>query len=448
MKSSTNLKPRRYEQIDLSLLDPALAGSPFPYFQPIISIEDKKVIGYETLARGHDLQGNVVSVGPLFHRIVPENLELLKETDHYIREEAIRRFILSGLHHERKLFVNILPRWLEYKEPDMAIDEAFPLLDLLNYYNLSPESVVLEITEGEYSLEPRFMTDIIEKLKESGFLIAVDDFGAGFSNVARIGQIKPKYIKLDLHLIRRGFSEEIYKEILNSLSFLSEKIGAILLVEGIEHEEELYGALDIGARYLQGYFLGHPSEQFESLEYLDLSLQEYLHDFSKKKLNQLQGLIYFKDIVESSFRNYLARSFQPATEDGRVILPAPEPFDLPMMWREHLRLAYILDPAGVQLSPNYNLKSDSEGAYSWVTSSQFVGKDWSWRPYFLQFMARREAREEDFGYSEPYRDIRTGELILTFVYTYNTEMLLCLDFSISHIHDPLWHTRGLPSLTS
>ena len=54
--------------IDLSRLDPNLSGSPFPYFQPIISIEDKRVVGYEVLARGRDALGNITSLGYLFDK--------------------------------------------------------------------------------------------------------------------------------------------------------------------------------------------------------------------------------------------------------------------------------------------------------------------------------------------------------------------------------------------
>jgi EAL domain-containing protein (putative c-di-GMP-specific phosphodiesterase class I) len=289
--------------IDLSRLDPNLSGSPFPYFQPIISIEDKKVVGYEVLARGLDAQGNITSLGYLFDKYADSKVAI--ELDLYVRELAFRQYSASAIAHGKRLFINVLPRWLNYTYRDDLSDVINPLLEQIKVFGISPENIVVEITEGEYLQHADTMTRAIHELKNCGFDIAIDDFGAGYSNMSRIGQMRPKFIKLDLHLIRKGFSDLVYKEILTSLAFLSEKIGAILLVEGIEREEEVYGALDIGARYMQGYFLGFPEAVFSNLEELQQILHDYMRDFTARKLTHMQSLMYFKSITSDYFDVHL-----------------------------------------------------------------------------------------------------------------------------------------------
>lgn len=424
--------------IDLARLDPNLQGSPFPYFQPIISIEDKKVVGYEVLARGRDALGNITSLGYLFDKFADSRIAF--ELDIHIRELAFQQYSISSVAQGKRLFINILPRWLNYTYRDDLSDVIDPLLTQVEKFGISPGHIVVEITEGEHMQHPDVMTRAVHELKNHGFDIAVDDFGAGYSNMSRIGQMRPKFIKLDLHLIRKGFSDLVYKEILNSLAFLSEKIGAILLVEGIEHEEEIYGALDIGARYLQGYFLGFPESTFSNLDELHQILHDYMRDFTARKLTHMQSLMYFKSITSEYFDVHLRELFLPDIKGGETYFRPIEPHSFPAFLRDHLRLVYFLNAQGVQISPNYKLVRDDDG-FRWQIESNYMQKDWSWRPYFLEFMARRESDGNMRNYSEVYRDIKSSEPIVTLVHSYADNCLLCLDFSVAHIHNPLWHRK-------
>ncbi|MBL8034659.1 MAG: EAL domain-containing protein [Leptospiraceae bacterium] len=424
--------------IDLARLDPNLQGSPFPYFQPIISIEDKKVVGYEVLARGRDALGNITSLGYLFDKFADSRVAF--ELDIHIRELAFQQYSTSSVAQGKRLFINILPRWLNYTYRDDLSDVIDPLLTQVEKFGISPGHIVVEITEGEYMQHPDVMTRAVHELKNHGFDIAVDDFGAGYSNMSRIGQMRPKFIKLDLHLIRKGFSDLVYKEILNSLAFLSEKIGAILLVEGIEHEEEIYGALDIGARYLQGYFLGFPESTFSNLDELHQILHDYMRDFTERKLTHMQSLMYFKSITSEYFDVHLRELFLPDIKGGETYFRPIEPHSFPAFLRDHLRLVYFLNAQGVQISPNYKLVRDDDG-FRWQIESNYMQKDWSWRPYFLEFMARRESDGNMRNYSEVYRDIKSSEPIVTLVHSYADNCLLRLDFSVAHIHNPLWHRK-------
>ena len=430
------MHPLQLGTYELARLDSNLKGNPFPYFQPIISIEDKRVIGYEVLARGLDIENKITSLGYLFDKYADSRVAI--ELDAYVRDLAFKQYAASETASGKKIFVNIMPRWLNYTIRDDVSDVITPLIRQIKQHNIPVENVVIEITEGEFLQHPDVMSRAIDELKQYGFAIAIDDFGAGFSNMARIGQMKPKYIKLDLHLIRKGFSDLIYKEILNSMSFLSEKIGAILLVEGIEHEDEIYGALDIGARYLQGYFLGFPEATFSNLDEINAMLNTYMQDFTKRKLDHMQSLMYFKSITSDYFEAHLKELFLPERQADSLSFRPIEPHSFPAFLRDHLRLVYFLNNSGSQISPNYKLLKNPNG-YEWQIIDRYLNKDWSWRPYFLQFMAQQASNEIRKIYSEVYRDIQSSESIITLVHAYDENCLLCLDFSVGHIHDPLWH---------
>ena len=423
------------DEINLAEYHSQFQGEPFPYFQPIVSMEDRKVIGYEVLARGFNTLGKVATLGPLFQEY--DNAVKLKKLDHFVREEACKKFAESGLANDRKLFVNVMPQWLD-SEDGVEINEELNLLEqICDYYKIPAQSLVLEITEGEFSNAPQKMTAVANQLKAAGFNIALDDFGAGFSNMSRIGQLEPKYIKLDLNLIRRGFSESLYKEILNSMSYLSDKIGAILLVEGIEKQEELYGAMDIGARYIQGFFVGYPDENFQNQPIREGDLNEYLKDFRKHKIEHMRGLLSFQSMLADFFSTNLLERFKPVQKGDDWHLETNNIGDLPGFWRHQLRMIYFMNFDGVQVSANYVSNSDG----SFTKDSSFIGKDWSWRPYFLEFMAKKTVYGQDLSYSEPYRDIRIDETMVTMIYNYDNEVILCMDLEIADLTDPLWHKK-------
>jgi EAL domain-containing protein (putative c-di-GMP-specific phosphodiesterase class I) len=423
------------EKVNLSDFHSQFQGEPFPYFQPIVSMEDRKVIGYEVLARGFNKLGKVATLGPLFQ--ANEDANQLKKLDHFVREEACKKFSESGLVNDRKLFVNVMPQWLE-SEDGSEINTELPLLEqICEHYNIPAQSLVLEITEGEFSNAPQKMTAVANQLKSAGFNIALDDFGAGFSNMSRIGQLEPKYIKLDLNLIRRGFSESLYKEILNSMSYLSDKIGAILLVEGIEKQDELYGAMDIGARYIQGFFVGYPDENFQNEPIREGDLNEYLKDFRKHKIEHMRGLLSFQSMLADFFSTNLVERFKPLKKNDVWHLETDDISDLPDFWRHQLKMIYFMDFDGIQVSPNY--ANSINGLLS--ADDSFLGKDWSWRPYFLEFMAKKTVYGQDLSYSEPYRDIRIDETMVTMIYNYADEVILCTDLEIAELTDPLWHKK-------
>ena len=122
---------------------------------------------------------------------------------------------------------------------------------------LLPRNVAVEFLEARLEEVARFGA-LAAELRQLGFLVVLDDVGAGHSNLDRIPLFRPHVIKVDRSLIS-GVRDDFYKqETLKSLVSLSRRIGALVVAEGIETEEEAISALELGADLLQGFFLSRP----------------------------------------------------------------------------------------------------------------------------------------------------------------------------------------------
>jgi EAL domain-containing protein (putative c-di-GMP-specific phosphodiesterase class I) len=148
------------------------------------------------------------------------------------------------------LFVNIHPEELESRwlvRPD----------DPLCFHD---DELFLEITESATFEQYDLCHDVLKEVcARTGAHLAIDDLGAGFSNLERIVDLEPKIVKLDLSLVR-GIEKNPRRQILiRHLVRLSEDLGARVVVEGIETMDEFSAVLDTGAHFGQGYLLARPS---------------------------------------------------------------------------------------------------------------------------------------------------------------------------------------------
>lgn len=247
-----SLAPTRRDGADaLSVRQLLDAQAITTHFQPIVSIRQKSVVGMEALSRGLGPDGKIIPPSTLFAAAVVEHLSA--ELEDRCRRTAIRKFAaLDSRPDELLLFLNL----------DFAgacNPEALPaeLTAMVRASNLLPRNVALEFLESRLEDVARFGA-LARNLRQQGFLVVLDDVGAGHSNLDRIPLFRPDIIKIDRGLIS-GVSRDFYKqETLKSLVSLSRRIGALVVAEGIESEEEAIVALELGVDLLQGYFLGRP----------------------------------------------------------------------------------------------------------------------------------------------------------------------------------------------
>ena len=225
------------------------------HYQPIVDLERGSIMGYEALTRGPAMS----------HFAVPEALfscsetaPLLPELDALCRRQAVRN--ARGLDPKLKLFLNSLPETLA---APAFTDGAF--LNTLREAALAPRNVVFEITERSAIRDFEAFGRGLAPLRRQGFLVAIDDVGTGYSSLQTISEVQPDFLKVDISLIKNIHRSLIKQEVIRSLLHVAGRIGAKVIAEGIETEEEYLALRRCNVRYGQGFFLASPAPSFTGL---------------------------------------------------------------------------------------------------------------------------------------------------------------------------------------
>ncbi len=218
------------------------------YFQPQVSLKRKAVIGLEALSRGFDPQsGELIPPTLLFGQTRDPASRLA--LDRVCRTKAVEAF--ASLHHRDKSVM------LSMNIDASCINEetrgSNHLLKLVKRCGISPNNVIIEIIESRCEDSDALM-DFVNFYRKKNFLIALDDVGAGFSNLDRIPLVKPDVIKLDRALIT-DVNKHFHKlEVVRSFTQLSNRLGCLVLAEGVETSDEAMCLLSNGVDVFQGFF--------------------------------------------------------------------------------------------------------------------------------------------------------------------------------------------------
>lgn len=365
-----------------------IEGQPLASFQPFIDTATGRIAGIEALGRLRLEDATLRSVGPLFvdPRIPPAALRRL---DREIREDALRR--LHEAPADWFLSLNISPRWISRLRPGQAL----PSLKQLQRNGVSPERIVFEITElGGASQR---LPDVVARYREAGARIAIDDFGAGYSQLDRVLALQPDVLKLDMQLFQAAARGGPSGEVVKALAQMAEKTGCWIIAEGVETEAELDFALECGARYVQGYLFAAPHLAFFPADAFVARFAELRDRYVKRKLAERSQLMDMRQQL-----NRLMNQLKTWAEAGGSHQALPNPAEFPWLLR-----IYQCDRTGTQLTPNLEWH---QGA--WREDARYQGHNWSWRPYFYQLLAEGW-EERRLTLSTTYRDATTNQYCLT-----------------------------------
>ena len=235
----------------LSALSQILAqGNLHSLFQPIVSLSERSILGYEALTRGPS-NSPLHSPIPLF--AVARQSGRLSELEIACRESACRRF--SELKLPGKLFLNISPESLLE-----ASHQPGRTLQLLKTYGIDPSQVVIELTEQAPIDDFSLLHTALHHYRAMGFSIALDDLGAGYSSLRLWSELRPDYVKIDRHFIDGIHQDALKREFVGSILQIAKASRAQVIAEGIELPEELAVLTEMGVDLVQGYLLGRPQE--------------------------------------------------------------------------------------------------------------------------------------------------------------------------------------------
>jgi len=236
----------------ISALDSILAqGGVHSLFQPIVSLSQRQILGFEALSRG---PSNSPLHSPINLFAVARQAGRLNELEVMCRETACRRFSEQRLNG--KLFLNVSPESL--LEP---LHEDGRTLQLLQRYGISPSQVVIELTEQTPTDDFQLLFNALHHYRAMGFSIALDDLGAGYSSLRLWSELRPDYVKIDRHFIDGIHQDALKREFVGSILQIAKASRAQVIAEGIELVEELLVLIEMGVDLVQGYLLCRPQEQ-------------------------------------------------------------------------------------------------------------------------------------------------------------------------------------------
>lgn len=229
-----------------------------PFFQPIINVKSGLIAYNEVLARKQNSAGHFVSAGAIFSSPnLP--LERIISLDNQVRNKALQQY--RGYTGDAQLTINISPAWFDRHARNIKLKTLeVPTLSMLRECDIDPRRIVIELTE--YDGNKEMIQHFVRSYREMGMKIAIDDFGAGFSQIDRLIAIEPDIIKLDMNLFQHSLVSSYAMDFIQVIASFAKKRGTELIFEGVETPEQYDIAVSSGADFVQGYLFSQAQPQF------------------------------------------------------------------------------------------------------------------------------------------------------------------------------------------
>ena len=256
-------------------------------FQPIIYAQSGKLYAVEALLRNVQDIPNITTIDDLFDLVFSN--DYLYEFDLLLREKAIKKFANINIPN-LKLFYNLDNRIIYNKNYSSGNTQK-----ILTKYNLSKDKIIFELSEKGTSIEQNALSTMLQRYKQSGYSIAIDDFGIGVSGLKLLYFSEANIIKIDRFFISNIDQDSKKKLFCSSIIDMAHIMGMQVIAEGVETQKEFYTCKDIGADFIQGFLVQKPTKNINEILpiYNDISnliLDDKREDhltFSKKSKNQI-----------------------------------------------------------------------------------------------------------------------------------------------------------------
>lgn len=404
-------------------LQQILAGESLEaHFQPIVSMRKKEVVGYEGLTRGiRPDNRELIDPRDLFDEAGPKGMVV--DLDRLCRKKVLENFREIGAKPDRLLSLNF-----EASIIDQGVVGSGYLVQQVASAGLKPQAVALEIIESNVK-DTASLQRFIQAYRDYGFLIALDDVGAGHSNLNRIPLLKPDILKIDRYLIR-DIGRDFYKqEVFKSLVGLAHKIGALIVAEGVETEEEAIFVTELGVDMMQGFYFRRP-QRYDQVD--DGAVDAQMADFPNHIKEALVRKIRNKRL---NLRKYELTTLKIQEEMSGS---APEELDARLQGLVRrfpmIECLYVLDDKGVQVSDTLFAEAKNVRPNRLVFRPAEKGTDHTMKDYY--YMLMEGGLQERTFVTEPYLSLATGAPCVTFTRTFKDGRggikILCVDIKTEH----------------
>lgn len=231
-------------------------------FQPIINLAANRVQGIEALVRWrHAKYGDV---NPLEICDIARHVGHIQPLTMLVLEDACRlRASIGFVGADFHVAINISPDLLSHRDFAAHVTQA------VRHWAIAPENVMLEITEQSIDTDAgETVADNVRSLRSEGFPMAVDDFGSGQSNLARLSKADFGVLKLDKSLVDDIDTSNKEAQIVAAISRLAGEIGMATVAEGVESLAQVQLLRAFGITCIQGYVVARPMSAISTLRFL------------------------------------------------------------------------------------------------------------------------------------------------------------------------------------
>jgi diguanylate cyclase (GGDEF)-like protein len=237
--------------IETELRTALINGDIIPYFQPVVDLATRDVIGYEALARWQHAERGLIS--PADFITVAEECGLISQ----LGEMMLAKACAVARHWPAHIMLSVNLSPVQLRDKGLARKG----LDILAVSDFPASRLEIEITENALVSDLQTAGDTIRQLRASGVSVALDDFGTGHSTLNHLKVCHFDRIKIDRTFISSLSDNNDSRKIVDAILNLSRSFGVRCTAEGIEHQGELQMLADWGCSEGQGYLFGRPEQK-------------------------------------------------------------------------------------------------------------------------------------------------------------------------------------------
>jgi len=274
LRTSISLRMSMIRELDDALNESRI----IPYYQPIVGLDTREIVGLEALARIRRQDGSIIAAGQFEAALTDSNVAF-RLTDRMLRQVAqdTRGWLDGGIPFQH-IGINLSSADFMADDLEKRLSEAFDSV------GVPLKHLLLEVTEtvlmdGHDNKAAR----AIERLRKKGMVVALDDFGTGYASLTHLLTFPVDIIKIDKSFIDRLLTDHSSQLIVESLIDLARKLGMRVVAEGIESEAQAKRLQEVGCAVGQGYLFARPGDAESTTRRLRKSAQKQAK-FEDKRL--------------------------------------------------------------------------------------------------------------------------------------------------------------------
>jgi len=223
------------------------------FYQPIVSLDTGRIVGFEALLRWQHPTRDLVGPEEFIH--VAEETGLIRELGWWNLQEACRQVAEWRTDPKgRDLIISVNLSAKQFLQANLVED----IRKLLHKLSLAPDALKLEITESAVMTDPSAAVEMLQQIKSIGIRLAIDDFGTGYSSLSYLHRFPLDTLKIDRSFIRDIRSDGEGLEIAKTILPLANNLRLDVVAEGVETAEQVALLRQLHCNYAQGYYFSKP----------------------------------------------------------------------------------------------------------------------------------------------------------------------------------------------